>query len=289
MPVAAPLSSLSEPLSPHRRLDWTRECRKGSTRHAAFVALAKASQMTEVRGARTISSSPDGPQDGTLWMRSAGAWLLGALVPNIVLASASEKVLAMEHWQIGGLLLLVDCIFVATSFKFLDLAGSFDRDWHKTTIEYPGPAWGSAKGDGRDSNQGKLPFMFKGYVQLFLGAGILLPLCAVPASFAFSEHGVVAAAVLTPYLATLATQISQELILLKQKSAQWPIVPVHHMYYRFLQLARGAFLVAALQGPDWLMWLIVGLASLWFFNAGAVMTWNTSLMYYHRQPPFDLE
>jgi hypothetical protein len=31
------------------------------------------------------------------------------------------------------------------------------------------------------------------------------------------------------------------------ESAQWPIVPVHHMYYRFLQLARGAFLVAALQ------------------------------------------
>jgi len=51
---------------------------------------------------------------------------------------ASLQVLALEHWQIGGLLLGVDCIFVATSFKFLSMADSFDRDWHKTLIEYPG-------------------------------------------------------------------------------------------------------------------------------------------------------
>jgi len=216
-------------------------------------------------------------------------WLLGALVPNIILATTTEKVLALEHWQIGGLLLGVDCIFVATSFKFLSMADSFDRDWHKTLIEYPGPAWGSAKGDARDSNQGRLPLFFKSYVQLFLVVGFILPLCAMPASFAFSEHGVVTAAVMGPYVGTLAIQIAQEVLLLRQKSAQWPIVPVHHMYYRFLQLARGAFLVAAIQGPDWLMWMIVALSSLWFFNAGAVMTWQTSLSYWHRQQPFDVE
>jgi hypothetical protein len=124
-------------------------------------------------GGVTISPSPNGPQDETLWMRSAGTWFLGALVPNIVLASTSEQVhalsylslrrgppwpdlcrrltllarmgcddsvqmLALEPWQIGGVLLGVDCIFVATSFKFLDLAGKFDKDWHKSLTDYPG-------------------------------------------------------------------------------------------------------------------------------------------------------
>jgi len=43
-------------------------------------------------GGRITSTSPDGPQDESLWLRSAGVWLLGALVPNIILATTTEKV-----------------------------------------------------------------------------------------------------------------------------------------------------------------------------------------------------
>jgi len=286
MPVTAPHSFAYESLLPHRRQHWVRDGHKKCSRRPTLVALARTKEMADDQKA---SSSPDGPQHETLWLQSAGTWLLGALLPNLILASNTEQLLAMKHWQIGALLLGIDSIFVATSFKFLDLAGSFDRDWHKTLREYPGPAWGSAKGDARDSNQGSLPLGFRSYVKLFLGAGLLLPLSAMPVSYWLSDHGALTAAVLGPYLICLVVQVGQELHLLRQKSAQWPIVPVHHMYYRFLQFARGAFLVSALQGPDWLMWLIAGLASLWFFNAGAVMTWETSLYYYHRQSPIDMD
>lgn len=40
------------------------------------------------------------------------------------------------------------------------------------------------------------------------------------------------------------------------------------------------------QGPSWLMGLVVLLTSLWFINFGAVMTWQTSLYYWHRQEEF---
>jgi hypothetical protein len=63
------------------------------------------------------------------------------LVEGTMCFADPVQVLAFEHWQIGGVLLGVDCIFVATSFKFLDLAGSFDRDWHKTLTAYPGTSF----------------------------------------------------------------------------------------------------------------------------------------------------
>ena len=53
-------------------------------------------------------------------------------------------------------------------------------------------------------------------------------------------------------------------------SAMWPMVPVAHMLYRYLQLARGAWLVGALHGPVWLQWLAAYLACLWTFNFGCV-------------------
>lgn len=46
-------------------------------------------------------------------------------------------------------------------------------------------------------------------------------------------------------------------------------------------------LVLALQGPEWLLWVLATLTSLWVFNFGAVLTWQTSLYYWHRQPDFD--
>jgi len=55
--------------------------------------------------------------------------------------------------------------------------------------------------------------------QLFLVVGFILPLCAMPASFAFSEHGVVTAAVMGPYVGTLAIQIAQEVLLLRQSES----------------------------------------------------------------------
>lgn len=48
------------------------------------------------------------------------------------------QVLSLETWKLGLLLLVTDLIFVATSYKFLDLADAFDRDWHKTRTPYPG-------------------------------------------------------------------------------------------------------------------------------------------------------
>ena len=113
-------------------------------------------------------------QDRTLWLRSAGTLLLGALGTNLTLAALSEKVgqsdpctvacglalrrlhtsresvltcfslgqvLSLEHWQIAGLLFVTDCIFVATSLKYLQLAEDFDRDWHKSRKRYPGASW----------------------------------------------------------------------------------------------------------------------------------------------------
>ena len=115
-------------------------------------------------------------QDKTLWIRSAGTLLVGAIGTNLSLATFSEKVmnpvsdmsacgkthcslgekplsyrekhamadicsaqiLSLEHWHIAGLLFATDCIFVATSFKFLQQAEDFDRDWHKSRKRYPG-------------------------------------------------------------------------------------------------------------------------------------------------------
>ena len=42
-----------------------------------------------------------------------------------------------------------------------------------------------------------------------------------------------------------------------------------------------------LQGPQYLVWMLTFLACLWVFNFGAVLTWQTSLYYWHRQTAFD--
>jgi hypothetical protein len=68
-------------------------------------------------------------------------------------------------------------------------------------------------------------------VQLFLGLGFVLPLCAMPASFAFSDHGVVTAAVVGPYVGTLAIQIAQELLLLRQSELSGYLD--HHLLFCF--------------------------------------------------------
>lgn len=38
-----------------------------------------------------------------------------------------------------------------------------------------------------------------------------------------------------------------------------------------------------MQGPVWLLWVLATLTSLWTINFGAVLTWQTSLYYFHRQ------
>ena len=144
-------------------IDYERILRQG-TGLGSKGMVAFASEAGSVRAA-------DVDQDRTLWMRSASTLALGALGPNLTLAALSEKVgntdpctvacvnmhcqifpsgvtffldscceqiLSLEHWQIAGLLFVTDCIFVATSFKFLQIADDFDRDWHKSRKRYPG-------------------------------------------------------------------------------------------------------------------------------------------------------
>ena len=58
----------------------------------------------------------------------------------------SAQILSLPPWQIALLLLTVDGIFVATSYKFLDLAQAFDEDWHHSRKRYPGEASISSRG-----------------------------------------------------------------------------------------------------------------------------------------------
>lgn len=110
-------------------------------------------------------------EDQTVWIRSTGTLFLGGFGTNMLLALLSDRVsscgllrpacarwhsshitsilvllwtlyylqvLSLESWQVGFILLATDMFFVATSYKFLDLAEAFDRDWHVKRQPYPG-------------------------------------------------------------------------------------------------------------------------------------------------------